>query len=82
MLGAAISARFPPRPAVARLAPLPVAAGGVPNRALLRGRVARSRSSPLRVAGYANTPETRWYYVLYVLKFILYNTAMYYLSVQ
>ena len=33
-------------------------------------------------AGYANTPETRWYYVLYVLKFILYNTAMYYLSVQ
>ena len=33
-------------------------------------------------SGYANTPETRWYYVLYVLKFILYNTAMYYLSVQ
>ena len=32
--------------------------------------------------GYANTPETRWYYVLSVLKFILYNTAMYYLSVQ
>ena len=35
-----------------------------------------------REPGYANTPETRWYYVLYVLKFILYNTAMYYLSVQ
>ena len=49
MLGAAISARFPPRPAAARLAPLPTAAGGVPDRALLRGRVARIRSSPLRV---------------------------------
>jgi len=41
-----------------------------------------AREQPQLRAGYANTPETRWYYVLYVLKFILYNTAMYYLSVQ
>ena len=33
-----------------------------------------------RRPGYANTPETRWYYVLYVLKFILYNTGAYYLT--
>ena len=32
--------------------------------------------------GYENTPETRWYYVLYVLKLIMYNTGAYYLTVS
>jgi len=34
------------------------------------------------VPGYENTPETRWYYVLYVLKLIMYNTGAYYLTVS
>ena len=50
--------------------------GGASRTSVVEGGGALTR------AGYANTPETRWYYVLYVLKFILYNTAMYYLSVQ
>ena len=33
-----------------------------------------------RHPGYDNTPETRWYYVLYVLKLIMYNTGAYYLT--
>ena len=28
--------------------------------------------------GLHNTRETRWYFVLYVLKLIMYNTGLYY----
>ena len=34
--------------------------------------------NPCAQPGLQNTQKTRWYYVLYVLIFILYNTGMYY----
>ena len=36
----------------------------------------------LCTAGSMNTRETRWYYVLYVLKFIMYNTGPYFAQVS
>ena len=36
----------------------------------------------LHAPGSMNTRETRWYYVLYVLLFIMYNTGLYYAQVS